>query len=554
MADHHQRVILHVDLDCFYAQVEHLRLGVPLTQPLAVQQWNNLIAVNYAARAFGVRRHASIQEALGLCPQLRLVHVPTYALQPSTKGTATNTDTDMDTEAFVVDGMAVQPRYHDEEVASFGADGRRMAPAAPDPAAHKACLDPYRQASRAIFALLRAWQPGGAVPVVEKGGLDEAFLDVTEAVEELLVEEYAERYAMLREEVAEQDVTSVSESVSAGGTSAGARGTSYSESSGSKVTSESGASSGPSESHTPHTPHTSHTSALALYDLTWIETGLCWEGRGGFVLPDAPESSALPLLERSRHALATLRLWRGAALAAQLRQHLRAQLGFQASVGIACNKMLAKLASAMYKPDQQTTVLPGHVRAFMQRVPFDRIRLLGGKLGRRVLHARVRDQGEDADEPDGPEDSDEEPAAPGVVHAADLWPLSVEALAERIHGMLFWLMGDLAAALNEAVRLVLALERRLGDLLFKDFLALHFSQTRPPTEGVDDHAVVMLLAEQIEAARDRGELDPSVNAVNSSVFFLLGFYALLITTNDWPNRDELLADYVGRTLRSMAPQ
>lgn len=113
---------------------------------------------------------------------------------------------------------------------------------------------------------------------------------------------------------------------------------------------------------------------------------------------------------------------------------------------------------------------------------------------------------------------------------------------------------DLAAALNEAVRLVLALERRLGDLLFKDFLALHFSQTRPPTEGVDDHAVVMLLAEQIEAARDRGELDPSVNAVNSSVFFLLGFYALLITTNDWPNRDELLADYVGRTLRSMAPQ
>ena len=113
---------------------------------------------------------------------------------------------------------------------------------------------------------------------------------------------------------------------------------------------------------------------------------------------------------------------------------------------------------------------------------------------------------------------------------------------------------DLEAVLNEVVRLVLALERRLGDLLFKDFLALHFSQTRPPTEGVDDHAVVIVLAEQIEAAREQGDLDPTVDAVNSSVFFLLGFYALLITTNDWPNRDELLADYVGRTLRSMAPQ
>ncbi len=112
---------------------------------------------------------------------------------------------------------------------------------------------------------------------------------------------------------------------------------------------------------------------------------------------------------------------------------------------------------------------------------------------------------------------------------------------------------DLEAVLNEVVRLVLALERRLGDLLFKDFLALHFSQTRPPTEGVDDHAVVIVLAEQIEAAREQGDLDPTVDAVNSSVFFLLGFYALLITTNDWPNRDELLADYVGRTLRSMAP-
>ncbi len=112
---------------------------------------------------------------------------------------------------------------------------------------------------------------------------------------------------------------------------------------------------------------------------------------------------------------------------------------------------------------------------------------------------------------------------------------------------------DLAAVLNEVVRLVLALERRLGDLLFKDFLALHFSQTRPPTEGVDDHAVVIVLAEQIDAARERGDIDPTVNAVNSSVFFLLGFYALLVTTNDWPSRDELLADYVSRTLRSLAP-
>lgn len=42
--DHYKRVILHLDLDCFYAQVEHNRLKIPLTIPLAVQQWNGLIA------------------------------------------------------------------------------------------------------------------------------------------------------------------------------------------------------------------------------------------------------------------------------------------------------------------------------------------------------------------------------------------------------------------------------------------------------------------------------------------------------------------------------
>jgi AcrR family transcriptional regulator len=112
---------------------------------------------------------------------------------------------------------------------------------------------------------------------------------------------------------------------------------------------------------------------------------------------------------------------------------------------------------------------------------------------------------------------------------------------------------DLRPALDEAVRLVKGLERRLGDMLFNDFLALHFSQTRPPAEGVQDHPVVVRVAQEIEHARERGRIDPEVNAMNSAVFFLLGLYALLITTNDWPTRNALLEDYVARTLRSMQP-
>ena len=50
------RVIIHLDLDCFYAQVEQRRLNIPDGQPIAVQQWGSLLAVNYDARKFGVER------------------------------------------------------------------------------------------------------------------------------------------------------------------------------------------------------------------------------------------------------------------------------------------------------------------------------------------------------------------------------------------------------------------------------------------------------------------------------------------------------------------
>ncbi len=113
---------------------------------------------------------------------------------------------------------------------------------------------------------------------------------------------------------------------------------------------------------------------------------------------------------------------------------------------------------------------------------------------------------------------------------------------------------SLASALKEGVRVITGLERRLGDSLFNDFLALHFSRTRPPAENVTDHPLIVLVAEHIEHARESKEVDAGVNPINSAVFFLLGLYALLITTNTWPNRDQLLDDYVTRTLRSMQPR
>ena len=109
---------------------------------------------------------------------------------------------------------------------------------------------------------------------------------------------------------------------------------------------------------------------------------------------------------------------------------------------------------------------------------------------------------------------------------------------------------DLASLLQEAVRLVVGLERRLGAALFKEFLALHFSQTRPTDES-KEHPVIVTVAREIEHAQQSGQVDLDVNPMNSAVFFLLGLYALLTTTHDWPAQGAMLEDYVTRTMRSI---
>ncbi|WP_280266501.1 TetR/AcrR family transcriptional regulator [Nocardia wallacei] len=115
---------------------------------------------------------------------------------------------------------------------------------------------------------------------------------------------------------------------------------------------------------------------------------------------------------------------------------------------------------------------------------------------------------------------------------------------------------DLASALREAVRLVLDLERRLGEVLFKDLLALHFSQTRTAVEAEDSeqaHPFIVLVGREFALARERGEVADRVDPMNSAVFFLLGLYALLITMSARTTRDEVIEDYLARTLDSVRP-
>ncbi|KAK4239092.1 hypothetical protein C8A03DRAFT_43228 [Achaetomium macrosporum] len=147
------RVVAHIDLDCFYAQAEMVRLGVPEDQPLAVQQWQGLIAVNYPARAYGIGRMCTVTEAKKLCPNLIHQHVATW-------------------------------REGDDKWA-YRPD------AAENIATDKVSLDPYRLESRRILAVIKEQLPPH-LQKVEKASIDEVFLDLSAHVHAVLLERFPE--------------------------------------------------------------------------------------------------------------------------------------------------------------------------------------------------------------------------------------------------------------------------------------------------------------------------------------------------------------------------
>ncbi|CAL5228751.1 g11937 [Coccomyxa viridis] len=137
------RTIIHLDLDCFYAQVEQKRLGIPAEVPCAVQQWEGLIAINYAGRAQGITRHMRLHEAKARCPELICVHVQT------TGG--------------------------DEEDTK-------------DRTKQKACLERYRKACIEIMGVLNKAAPQATI---EKASIDDVYIDVTAIVDKELQEQAA---------------------------------------------------------------------------------------------------------------------------------------------------------------------------------------------------------------------------------------------------------------------------------------------------------------------------------------------------------------------------
>ncbi|KAI8465336.1 MAG: hypothetical protein J3K34DRAFT_525446 [Monoraphidium minutum] len=71
----------------------------------------------------------------------------------------------------------------------------------------------------------------------------------------------------------------------------------------------------------------------------------------------------------------------GGRVVAGLREAVERRLGFTCSAGIAHSKVLAKLASGLHKPRQQTLVPSASVRGLLDPLPIGKLRQLGGKFG-----------------------------------------------------------------------------------------------------------------------------------------------------------------------------
>lgn len=111
---------------------------------------------------------------------------------------------------------------------------------------------------------------------------------------------------------------------------------------------------------------------------------------------------------------------------------------------------------------------------------------------------------------------------------------------------------DLVSVLSLLVQHVVAAERRLGPVVFRDMLGLHFSATRPAEDEVSQHPLAEFVIGAITHAQDAGRVPLEADASELGVFFLTGLFALLATgAQGSATADALLSRYVTTLVKGM---
>ena len=148
-------------------------------------------------------------------------------------------------------------------------------------------------------------------------------------------------------------------------------------------------------------------------------------------------------------------------------------------------------------------------------------------------------------------------AAAGVVRGTFYFhfPTKEHVLAElerneefRIVSELGAADGDLTTVLSQLVQHVLSAESRLGTVLFRDLLGLHFSSAHPAEGESAQHPLLGFLVGVISRAQAAQEVSSEVDAGELGMFFLTGLFALLATG---AHDAALLRRYVATIVKGM---
>jgi AcrR family transcriptional regulator len=111
---------------------------------------------------------------------------------------------------------------------------------------------------------------------------------------------------------------------------------------------------------------------------------------------------------------------------------------------------------------------------------------------------------------------------------------------------------DLTSILSMLVRHVRAAEQRLGPVVFRDMLGLHFSSARPVEDELRKHPLAEFLVSAIKKAQRAGRVPRDADAGELGVFFLTGLFALLATGGAAGDaRDAMLDRYVVTIVQGM---
>jgi DNA polymerase eta len=375
-----QRVVILVDLDCFYAQCECVRLGFDaLATPLVLMQWNSALAVTYPARDLGIKRGESWegarQKSGGKC---LAVHVPVIvraaaaAQQQQQQENRLPPGATAESVAARPEGSVGSDQNQDAAEESFRSEEPEAGPSCDGGGAGAAGVDLDGAGMRGYDAMFRL-SPDQQLAARERDLGVRYRSDQGKAC----IERYRVASARILETVSR--FLSASDSAGAGGP----RGVQVERASIDEFymdVTEACAAAARSASQQKPLPE-DWEQAIRETNVIGPQRAPGSDEDGD---PGACESAELTSFDETNGDGSRFALQYGCWLAWKLRQEVRSKLGFTLSAGVAANKMLAKLSASYGKPNGQAVLYPERVSWLLDRTPIDKCRNLGGKLGAKV--------------------------------------------------------------------------------------------------------------------------------------------------------------------------